>query len=152
LTLTITPKQVEIKGLGVTIGTAAGKAGETITIPVTLKNVEKAGKVGTFGFTLNYDSTLLEASKVEAGSIVTSPSVNFSSQIKAGSVTFLFLDNTIGDQLITSDGVVANITFKVLGSSSVSAPITFKDGAVFGDANMSKISDVTLTAGSAKLN
>ena len=152
LTITVTAKPVEIKGLGVAVGTAAGKAGDTITIPVTLKNVVKAGKVGTFGFTLNYDATLLQATKVEAGSIVLSPAVNFSSQIGTGSVTFLFLDNTIGDQLITSDGVVANITFKVLGSSSVTAPVTFKDGAVFGDANMSKIADVTLENGSVKLN
>jgi len=152
LTITVKDKPiVEIKGLGVTVGTAAAKTGETVTIPVTLKNVSKVGKVGTFGFTVNYDANLLEATKVEAGSIVISPAVNFSSQIKAGTVTFLFLDNTIGDQLISEDGVVANITFKVLGSSGT-AELAIKDGAVFGDANMSKIADVTLTNGSVKLN
>ena len=49
---------------------------------------------------------------VTAGPIVTNARVNFSSSINNGSISFLFLDNTIGNELIKTDGVFAYITFK----------------------------------------
>ena len=142
-------------GLAVAIGTAAGNAGDTtVTVPVTLKNVSKVGNVGTFNFYMNYDPTLLKATKVTAGDIVVNAPVNLSSKINAtaGTISFVFLDNTIGDELITTDGILANITFTVLGTSSKTAAVSFSEGGAFGDGNMSKITDVTFTNGSVKLN
>ena len=154
LTLSITDSTPIITGLGVKIDSAAGKTGDTITVPVTLSNVVKSGNVGTCNFYLTYDPTLLQAVSATAGSIVTNSAVNFSSSINAttGTISILFLDNTITDQPIASDGVIANLTFKVLGTSSTTTPIAFKAGGAFGNGNMAKISDITFTNGSAKLN
>ncbi len=154
LTVSITDSTPIPTGLGVQIATASGKTGDTITVPVTLSNVVKSGNVGTCNFYLTYDPTLLQAVSATAGSIVTNSAVNFSSSINAttGTISILFLDNTITDQPIASDGVIANLTFKVLGTSSTTTPIAFKTGGAFGNGNMAKITDITFTNGSAKLN
>ncbi|WP_242981319.1 cohesin domain-containing protein [Ruminiclostridium sufflavum] len=155
LTVIIKDSTPVVTGLAVAIGTAAGNTGDTtVTIPITLKNVSKVGDVGTFNFYMNYDPTLLKATKVTAGDIVVNAPVNFSSKINAtaGTISFVFLDNTIGDELITTDGVLANITFTVLGTSTQTAAVSFTEGGAFGDGNMSKIKDVTFTNGSVKLN
>ena len=155
LTVSISDSTPEVTGLAVAIGTAAGKAGDTtVTVPVTLKNVAKVGNIGTCNFYITYDTTLLKATKVTAGDIVVNAPVNFSSKIDAtnGKISFVFLDNTIGDELITTDGVLCNITFTVLGSATQTAAVSFQTGGAFGNGNMSKIPDVTLTNGSVKLN
>jgi len=152
LTITVTPAGPT--GLGVTIATVTGKTGDTVAVPINLTNVTKVGKILTCNFYVNYDASLLEAASVTAGNIVLTPGVNFSSSINksTGTISFLFLDNTIGSELITADGVFATMTFKVLGTSSVTSPIVFKTGGAFGDGNMGKITDVTFVNGSVKLN
>ncbi|EPR13539.1 cohesin domain-containing protein [Ruminiclostridium papyrosolvens] len=154
LTLSITDSTPVVTGLGVKIASVAGKTGDTITVPITLSNVVKSGNVGTCNFYVTYDPTLLQAVSATAGDIVINAPVNFSSSINAttGTISVLFLDNTITDQPITTDGVIANLTFKVLGTSSATTPIAFKAGGAFGNGNMAKISDITFTSGNAKLN
>ena len=145
-TLTVVDSTPPIKGLGVIIGKASGSVGSTITVPITLTNVSKVGNVGTCNFYINYDGKKLEAQKVTAGSIVKNAAVNFSSSINNGTISFLFLDNSIGSELITTDGVLATITFKVIDSSN--SAITFKAGGAFGDGNFSKVSEITYIEGS----
>ncbi len=155
LALTIKDTGIVIPtGLGVSIASVTGKTGDTITVPIKLVNVVKSGNVGTCNFYVTYDPTLLQAVSATAGDIVLNSAVNFSSSINAntGTISILFLDNTIGDQLITSDGVFANLTFKVVGTSSTTTPVAFKTGGAFGNGNMTKITDITFTNGSAKLN
>ena len=154
LALTITDSTPVPTGLGVKIASVTGKTGDTITVPINLSNVVKSGNVGTCNFYVTYDTSVLQAVSATAGDIVLNSAVNFSSSINAttGTISILFLDNTIGDQLITSDGVFANLTFKVVGSSSTTTPIAFKTGGAFGNGNMAKITDITFTNGSAKLN
>ena len=154
LALTITDSTPVPTGLGVKIASVTGKTGDTITVPINLSNVVKSGNVGTCNFYVTYDTSVLQAVSATAGDIVLNAPVNFSSSINAttGTISILFLDNTIGDQLITSDGVFANLTFKVVGSSSTTTPIAFKTGGAFGNGNMAKITDITFTNGSAKLN
>ncbi|WP_024834596.1 cohesin domain-containing protein [Ruminiclostridium josui] len=152
--VTIDVGEPVVTGLGVKIASVTGKTGDTITVPVTLSNVATVGNVGTCNFYITYDPTLLQAVSATAGDIVINAPVNFSSSINAtnGTISILFLDNTITDQPIASDGVITNLTFKVLGSSSTTTPIAFKAGGAFGNGNMAKISDITFTNGSAKLN
>ncbi len=154
LVLSITDSTPVPTGLGVKIASVTGKTGDTITVPINLSNVVKSGNVGTCNFYVTYDPTLLQAVSATAGDIVLNSAVNFSSSINAttGTISILFLDNTIGEQLITSDGVFANLTFKVLGTSSTTTPVAFKTGGAFGNGNMTKITDITFTNGSAKLN
>ena len=153
LTLTIKTKPV-ITGLGVTIGSTTGKVGDTITLPISLLNVAKVGNVGTGNFYITYDTSLLRQISVTAGDIIVNPAVNLSSSINSttGTISILFLDNTIGSQLITTDGLFATMTFKVIGTASSTTPVAFKTGGAIGNGNMSKITDVTFTSGSVKVN
>ncbi|PYG86546.1 cellulose binding domain-containing protein, partial [Ruminiclostridium sufflavum DSM 19573] len=150
-TVTVKGEQQPTDGLSVTIGTASGKAGDTVTVPVTFKDVAKVGKVGTFNFYVGYDAALLKAESVTAGDIIVNPAVNFSTQIKNGTISFVFLDNTIGDELISSDGVLANIKFTILGTAKTTTAVKFNEGGAFGDGNMSKISNVKFTDGSVAI-
>ncbi len=152
ITLTIKDSKPQLTGLGVTIGTATGKTGDTVTVPITLENVAKMGNVGTCNFYINYDATQLQATGVTAGTIVKNATVNLSSSINStnGTISVVFLDNTIGSELITSDGVIATITFKITGTTSTTSPVTFKTGGAFGNGSMSKITDVTYVNGSVK--
>ena len=142
-------------GLGVTIGTASGNTGDTVTVPITLTNVAEVGNVGTCNFYVSYDTNLLEAVSVTGGPIVTNAGVNLSSNINSstGVISFLFLDNTIGNELIKTDGVFANITFKLKSTSTqLTTPVDFKSVGAFGDGDMKKITDIKLTSGSVVLN
>lgn len=150
-TLTPTPTPTPA-GFVATIGTASGKTGDTVTIPVSFANVSKAGNIGTCNFYLNYDANLLEAVSVTGGDIVTNAEVNFSSNINNGTISFLFLDNTIGSELITKDGTFAAITFKIKGASGSTASLTVKSGGAFGNGSMNKITDIKFTDGSVKIN
>jgi len=154
LTLTIKDSTPVLTGLGVKIGATTGKVGDTITLPINLSNVTKVGNVGTCNFYVNYDASLLQAVSVTAGDVVVNAAVNLSSSINSstGTISILFLDNTIGSQLITNDGLFATMTFKVIGTSSSTTPVAFKTGGAFGNGNMTKITDVTLTSGSVKVN
>ena len=145
-TLTVVDSTPPVKGLGVIIGKASGSTGNTVTVPITLTNVSKVGNIGTCNFYINYDGKKLEAQKVTAGSIVKNAAVNFSSSINNGTISFLFLDNSIGSELITTDGILATITFKVIDSSNTA--LTFKEGGAFGDGNFSKLTELTYIEGS----
>jgi hypothetical protein len=152
IALTIKDTTPQITGLGVTIGTVSGKSGDTVTVPVTLTNVSKSGNVGTCNFYIGYDASKLQATAVSAGNIVKNPAINFSSAINSstGTISVLFLDDTLGKELITTDGVIATITFKITGTSSQTAPVSFKTGGAFGNGNMTRITDVTYINGSVK--
>ncbi|OPX42268.1 cellulosomal-scaffolding protein A precursor [Ruminiclostridium hungatei] len=152
ITLTIKDSKPVPTGLAVTIGTATGKTGDTVTVPITLENVAKMGNVGTCNFYITYDPAQLQATAVTAGTIVKNAPVNFSSSINSttGTISVVFLDNTIGSELITSDGVIGTITFKITGTTSTTSPVNFKTGGAFGNGSMSKITDVTYVNGSVK--
>ncbi len=152
IALTIKDTTPQITGLGVTIGTVSGKSGDTVTVPVTLTNVSKAGNVGTCNFYIGYDTSKLQATAVSAGNIVKNPDVNFSSAINSstGTISVLFLDDTLGKELITADGIIATITFKITGTSSQTVPVNFKTGGAFGNGNMTKITDIAYINGSVK--
>lgn len=139
--------------LDVEIGTAEGAQGDTVTVPITLSNVKDVNNVGTFNFYMGYDNTLLKAVSVEPGDVIINPSTNFTYKINdnTGTISFIFLDCTIGDELITTDGILANVKFNILGTSNTETPLVFKDGGAFGNGNMAKINNVSLTNGSVNI-
>ena len=139
-------------GFNISIGKVSGKTGDTITVPVKLDNISMVDSVITFNFYITYDDTLLEAVSVEAGDIIINAPINFASKINQGSISVLFLDNTLGDELITEDGVVVNITFKILGTESEETPLVFQEEGAFGDGNMDRINDIKKINGSVKIN
>jgi trimeric autotransporter adhesin len=149
-TPTVTP--TPSNKLEVTIGTITGNAGDTVTVPISFANVAKVNNVGTCNFYVNYDANLLEAASVTAGDIITNAGANFDSYINNGTISFLFLDNTIGSELIAKDGTFAAITFKLKGASGSTSSLTVKTGGAFGDGSMKKITDIKFTDGSVKIN
>jgi hypothetical protein len=125
--------------MNVNIGTATGNKGDSVILPITLKWVAASGNVGVCSLEINFDDNLLELMSVSPGAIVINPGQNFAFSSKAGTIMIVFLDNTLGSELITKDGVFAELKFKILGDGGKTVPVAFKSQPVFGDSNFSKI-------------
>jgi len=131
-------------GFTVYVDSVAGTAGQQVVLPVYFANVPSSG-VSTADMTILYDASKLEYVSGAAGSIVTDPSTNFAvNKDKDGSIKLLFLDYTMKSGAITTSGVFANLTFKVLSSTTATATV---NKATFGDNNLRAIS-ATLNSGS----
>ncbi len=152
--LKITSNDGSCLPLIVKIGTVKGAQGDIVTVPITLSHVKEVGNVLCFNFYAGYDNTLLEAVSVVPGNIIVNPEINYFGNIFAddGRISFVFSDSTIGNELITTDGIVANITFKILGNAGATTPIVFKDGGAFGDANIMKINPISYVNGSVTID
>ncbi len=118
----------------VTIGNVSGKAEDTIKVPITFHNFEA---INNCDFTLSYDSNAVELRSVDAGSIVTNPSVNFTSAINNGKVVLMFIDETQGNQPITKDGIFAYLNFKI--KSGITSKISLLDVGSFNDSDLNDI-------------
>jgi hypothetical protein len=151
LTVTIKDSNPSTDKFNVRIKTLTGKTGAMVTVPINFENIAKVKNVGTCNFYIDYDPSLLEAVSVTAGDIIPNASVNLSSKISSGKISFVYLDNTIGDELITKDGVMASITFKILGEKGETANVKFDSTGAFGDENMTRIEDVKYIDGSIKI-
>ena len=151
-TLAISVVDSTPSGLNVTIGSASAAPGETVAIPVKLVGVP-ANSIGNCDFKLGFNTSLLEVASITAGDIIVNAPVNFASAVNAttGTISFLFLDNTIGSQLITSDGTFATINFKVKSGATGTAAITLKSLGAFADKDLTTI-PVTFGSGSITIN
>lgn len=138
------------KGITMTVGNLTGKAGDTIIVPINFSGVATNNVLGT-NFSVVYDSSLLDVVTVSSGDIVLNPLTNFAygNLTSSKKVNLFFCDETYGSQIITKDGVFANITFKVKGTTAVVSPITISDGAV-ADINGNAIS-TTVKNGSVSI-
>lgn len=94
------------------------RAGGEVEVPI---NAEGASKVGSLEFVLVYDPALLEATKVEkgtlAGNAMMEPSVDIPGRVWVGMV------DANG---MSGDGSVAVVIFKVLAEEGTS-PLTLED-------------------------
>ncbi|MEN2774199.1 cohesin domain-containing protein [Acetivibrio clariflavus] len=130
-----------VTGFTAYVESVTASAGEQVVVPIKLANVPSNG-ITTADMTITYDASKLEYVKGEAGSIVINPSINFAiNKEKDGIIRILFLDDTLLNEYISKDGVFANITFKVSGTSTVTI-----SKATFGDRSLKPVS-ATLTAG-----
>ncbi|HEX9060017.1 MAG TPA: cohesin domain-containing protein, partial [Clostridia bacterium] len=100
----------------VEIGKVSGCIGDTVTVPVTFKNLKE--NIDACDFVLSYDRNSVELKSIEAGSIVANPSVNFDSNNYSGNIVFLFADETLDEYPIKKDGVFANLVFKIKSGAS----------------------------------
>ncbi|MDP4179853.1 MAG: cohesin domain-containing protein, partial [Bacillota bacterium] len=98
--------------LNVVIGSAQGTPGSIINIPINFINVPDIG-INNCDFTFKYDSNILEFVSTDAGDIVTLPQANLSSNNTEDTIKFLFNDATQKDMPIKSDGLFANVKFKI---------------------------------------
>jgi len=137
-------------GFTAQIDSVSGKSGETITVPMKFVNVPSKG-IMTFDLTLLYDSTKLEYVSGEAGSIVKNASSNFEiNKEEDGKLRLLYLDMTVGDEYINTDGTVVNIKFNVKTSASTTTTISVSKGT-FGDIDLNPVT-TTIIDGVVSLN
>lgn len=113
------------------ISTIEAKAGDIITVPITLSGKLELG-LANFSYKLAYDSSVLEAIEITPGDIITNPDNNFMSGIfqDRNFLSVLFIDTALDDtETIKTGGVMTNIKFKVKDNAPVGkSPITFKMG------------------------
>jgi hypothetical protein len=91
------------------------KPGDTVEIPLKFENVPAQG-IQSLNLSLYYDSKAIEVLKVEPGSIVTNPKVNFDYNVvyEDSEIIMLFDDDSAkGEGLIETDGVFAKLIVKV---------------------------------------
>lgn len=104
----------------ITVGSASGKPGDTVTIPVTMEN---SPEFASFGATLTYDDTALELTALTAGELQ-----GFTSNPATGKIGGFASEN------YTLNGTICTATFKI------------KDSAAYGEydvgLDVSKIADV----------
>ncbi|BCZ47862.1 hypothetical protein psyc5s11_39290 [Clostridium gelidum] len=97
------------------IGKIEAKPGDTINLPVTLTGTPEAG-IANFGYRIKYDPNVVEVVKVEAGTAITNPSVNFVYGVYPDTkiISVIFMDNAMNDtETIKTDGVLTNIQLKI---------------------------------------
>jgi hypothetical protein len=145
-TLTVVTTPIS-KAITMTVGKVTGKPGDNVIVPINFGNTATNNVLGT-NFSVGYDSSLLDVVSVASGAIVLNPTTNFAYANLATSnkVNLFFCDETYGSKLINTNGIFANITFKIKGTTAVVTPITITDGAV-ADINGNAIS-ATVTNGS----
>lgn len=105
------------------IGQVEAKAGDTVTVPVTLKGVPQAG-IADFGYRVKYDPTVVDVVSVKPGKGITNPDNNFVSKILPDKniISILFIDSALNDtETIKGEGELAQITFKVKANAKQGA-------------------------------
>ncbi|OPZ84261.1 MAG: Cellulosome-anchoring protein precursor [Firmicutes bacterium ADurb.Bin419] len=133
------------------MATVEAKAGEMVSIPITLSNITDIG-IAACDFEVAYNSENLEFVEVTAGEIVKNASINLSSNLEeAGKINFLFLDNTMKDEAITTNGVFATIKFKVKDTAKAGKYTVEVSGApTFGDTILASM-DVVYKSGAVNV-
>jgi hypothetical protein len=140
-TPTSTPTIVPELKVKVDIGNVTVE-GQEATVPLSFSNVPENG-INNCDFRLIFDGSALSVDSVDAGAIVTLPSVNFSSNYNSGNISFLFSDVTQGQNPIIKDGVFANIRFKVLNPNVAgNYQITLSSVGAFSSKNMIRVEPV----------
>lgn len=95
----------------ITIGSASGKPGETVSIPVSIEN--NSGIVALY-CSIDYDDTQLKLVKVTNSSVLTDPA-------HSGSLTTnpyrLCFDMSIASKNNINNGVIATLDFEILSSA-----------------------------------
>ncbi|AEV70589.1 cohesin domain-containing protein [Acetivibrio clariflavus] len=135
-----------ITGFTAYVESVTANAGQQVVVPIKLANVPSNG-ITTADMTIIYDPSKLEYVNGSAGSIIMNPSVNFAiHKENNGTIKILFLDETLLNEYIREDGIFANITFKALGTSTVTI-----SKATFGDRTLKPMT-VKLNAGTVTVN
>lgn len=99
----------------VSVGSTEGKVGDIVTVPISYVNVPKIG-TDLCTMTITYDPTQLEYISGEAGPLVVDSDVSFILNKESdGKINIGYFDPFMGEYYIQSDGVLANLNFKITG-------------------------------------
>ncbi len=127
--------------MNVEIGSAEGKAGDEVSLPVIFKNVPSKG-INNCDFKLEYDSEIFEYVEVAPADILVNSTSNFSSFANKdnGTISFLFLDNTLGKELISKDGTFAIMKCRIKETAPAGdTEIKLKSVGAFADVDLKEI-------------
>jgi len=95
------------------IDSVSSNVGSTVTVPIRISGVPSSG-INNFDLSLWYDMYAFDIVNITKGdSIKDSSSLESVDNANTGTVKFLFADSTQGNNPITSNGVIAIITFKI---------------------------------------
>ena len=137
-TLKINATKAE-KVMTVDIASAKAKRGETVKIPVTIKDVISEGLYG-YSFTLQYDPNVFENVKVEAGEDAINPKSTFFGGVNTSSnkIHFYYASTKSDDsETIFNDGTLAYITLDVKSNAPLGeSPLKLVDEGEFMDSNV----------------
>ena len=116
-TLTVNvPKAAVTEGLVIDIADVNAKAGEEITIPVTITGIDSDKGLNGCNFKLKYDTDVFENVTITPGDIINNSAKTFFKTVNkdTGSISIMFADST-GKELeaILKDGLFMNINLKV---------------------------------------
>lgn len=100
----------------ISIDNVIAKAGETVSIPVRIKDIPKVG-AACGAFMVGYDPSLVEVESITPGDAIVNPDSNFTGYNNTENNT-LYLEyidyEATGKELLKDDGVYAYINLKVL--------------------------------------
>lgn len=128
---TTVPTPTPVAETTLNVGTASGKPGDKVVVPVTVGSVPKDG-LGACQFNVNYDPSVLEVTDVKAGSNVSNPDLNFAykdfSDSKYLKVVIANLSLKAGTNAISGNGDVMYITFTIKANASAeTTPVTLSN-------------------------
>jgi hypothetical protein len=92
--------------------------GGTVQVPIYFQDAQN---VGSLGFTLSYDPTVVQVVKVTKGSLLSS--ATFTSSDQSGSIIFGFAS----PQAISGNGSAAVVEFRALGSAGSTSALTLSE-------------------------
>lgn len=124
-----------------------------VTVPITLSNINTVGEIGAFNFYVEYDTTRLQVLSIVPGDIIVNPDKNASFKLRNDRIEFNYIDTTWGNEPITKDGIVANITFGIIANTKSTLPLVVREGGdYFVDGEFSEIEDIQYINGCVMLD
>jgi len=143
-TLNIIVKPIVVTtSLNTTVAKVTGKTADTITVSINYSGVTTP-ILGT-NFSVGYDTSLLDVVDVSAGTLILNATDDFAYNniVASKKINIFWCDESYGSRLISKDGNLINIKFKIKGTAAAVTPITIADSCV-ADANANEISNKTV--------
>ncbi len=139
------PTKVPVKNpLNISVGSAQGKVGDTVTIDIKLSGVSKRG-VEAGLFILDYDQRKLKLVSVKAGSIVRSQK-DIESNLSPDGLRILYLNSSSSIKyFIKKNGTLCKVTFKILAEGKTTLKASTTD--VFCDYDLNTYPVVKFKSG-----
>lgn len=134
--------------LKVIIGSAVGNPGDVVNITISTENTPSIGYQAA-GFKLHYDTSVLSVTDLDItpGNLIVYPSKDFNVVLDPakGIITIAYMDDTAGSRMITTNGILANIKFKILDNAKAGTyNIIETEQLGFTDADFNEIGDLVI--------
>ncbi|HEX2953013.1 MAG TPA: cohesin domain-containing protein, partial [Bacillota bacterium] len=143
----------------VSIGDNNGLPGQTLMVPIKFSSIPASG-VSSCRFAIQYDSAVLEANRVSPGTIVIDSSefsYNCKNDISPGEAIILFIDPTLQDYPVKTDGIFALVEFTIKAGAPAGnyrlriEPTDASFTSIVGE-NIIGITNVSYSDGTIKVN